>query len=88
MRFEHDGSNWTLSYSLDADFRGLRLARPLLDGAMAALRAREGRPIALLAWVKPDNAASLQTFRGLGFQESRSSHQGVDCHRFELHLVD
>jgi hypothetical protein len=55
---------------------------------MAALRAREGRPIALLAWVKPDNAASLQTFRGRGFQESRSSHQGVDCHRFELHLVD
>jgi len=88
VRFEHDGSNWTLSYSLDADFRGLRLARPLLDGAMAALRAREGRPIALLAWVKPDNAASLQTFRGRGFQESRSSHQGVDCHRFELHLVD
>lgn len=84
VRFEREGSSWTVSYSLDAAFRGLRLARPLLDGAIAALRAEAGAPLVLVAWVKPDNAASLQTFRGMGFKESRATHQGVDCHRFEL----
>ncbi|GAB2590495.1 hypothetical protein GCM10027034_23830 [Ramlibacter solisilvae] len=87
VRFEREGSSWTVSYSLDAAFRGLRLARPLLEGAIAALRAAVPSP-ALVAWVKPDNAASLQIFRGMGFQEALASHQGVDCHRFELHLVN
>lgn len=86
VRLERDGPSWTVSYSLDPAFRGLRLARALLAGAIDALRAVASARV-LVAWVKPDNAASLQTFRGMGFEESRASHQGVDGHRFELHLV-
>ncbi len=83
MRFEHEAGAWTIGYSLDAAFRGSGLARPLLAGAIARLNGRAG-PAALEAWVKPDNAASLKTFRGLGFQESRAEHEGISCHRFEL----
>lgn len=83
VRFEHAGDTWTISYSLDAAFRGWSLARPLLAGAIAALRAT-APDVRLQAWVKPDNVASLQTFRGLGFAESRADHEGVNCHRFDL----
>lgn len=83
VRFERTGDLWTVSYSLDAAFRGLGLARPLLAAGIDALRARE--PGARIeGWVKPDNVASLQVFRRLGFAESRADHLGTECHRFEL----
>lgn len=82
-RFERGGEAWTISYSLDAGFRGWGLARPLLSGAIGALRVR--LPDARLeAWVKPDNVASLQTFRGMGFNETLAERDGMQCHRFEL----
>jgi RimJ/RimL family protein N-acetyltransferase len=82
-RFELADGRWVVGYSLDAPFRGLGLARPLLEGAMAALRARD--PAARFdAWVKPDNEASLRAFRRLGFTETRAERDGMDCHRFQL----
>lgn len=82
-RFEHTGKAWTISYSLDAAFRGWGLARPLLSGAIASLRTRI--PDARLeAWVKPDNVASLQTFRGMGFSETLAERDEMQCHRFEV----
>jgi UDP-2,4-diacetamido-2,4,6-trideoxy-beta-L-altropyranose hydrolase len=83
VRFERSNELWTISYSLDAAFRGLGLARPLLAAGIEALRARA--PGARLeAWVKPDNVASLQVFRRLGFAENEADHEGTRCHRFEL----
>lgn len=83
VRFERTGEVWTISYSLDAAFRGWGLARPLLSAATARLRARV--PDARLeAWVRPDNVASLQTFRGMGFSETLAERDGMQCHRFEL----
>jgi UDP-2,4-diacetamido-2,4,6-trideoxy-beta-L-altropyranose hydrolase len=83
VRFERSKDLWTVSYSLDAAFRGLGLARPLLAAGIDALRARD--PGARVeGWVKPDNVASMQVFRRLGFAESRADHEGTGCHRFEL----
>lgn len=79
-RFERSGPGWTISYSLDAAFRGFGLARPLLERALAGAPAGAR----LTAWVKPDNVASLKVFRGLGFAESQADHEGVRCHRFDL----
>jgi RimJ/RimL family protein N-acetyltransferase len=82
VRFDRNGALWTISYALDAALRGWKLARPLLAAGIEALRAREpGAP--LEAWVKPDNVASLQTFRGMGFAESLAERDGLQCHRFE-----
>lgn len=83
VRFERANDLWTLSYSLDTALRGLGLARPLLAAAIDALRAR-APGARLQAWVKPDNVASLQVFRRLGFAESRADHEGTPCRRFEL----
>jgi UDP-2,4-diacetamido-2,4,6-trideoxy-beta-L-altropyranose hydrolase len=83
VRFERSKDLWTVSYSLDAAFRGLGLSGAMLAAGIDALRARE--PGARIeAWVKPDNVASLQVFRRLGFAESRAGHEGTECHRFEL----
>jgi UDP-2,4-diacetamido-2,4,6-trideoxy-beta-L-altropyranose hydrolase len=83
VRFDRTDDAWTISYALDAAFRGWKLARPMLEAAIAALRARE--PAARLdAWVKADNVASLQTFRGMGFAEVLAERDGVPCHRFGL----
>ncbi|HEY8049495.1 MAG TPA: UDP-2,4-diacetamido-2,4,6-trideoxy-beta-L-altropyranose hydrolase [Ramlibacter sp.] len=83
VRFEKRGAHWVIGYSIDAAFRGCGLARPLLAGTMAALQQHD--PAARFeAWVKPDNGASLRTFRGLGFAEVRVEREGIDCHRFEL----
>lgn len=83
VRFDRVDGAWTISYALDAAFRGWKLARPMLEAAIEALRTRE--PAARLdAWVKPDNVASLQTFRGMGFAEVLAERDGVTCHRFGL----
>ena len=83
VRFERTNDLWTVSYSLDAAFRGLGLARPMLAAGIDALRARE--PGARIeGWVKPDNVASLQVFRRLGFGEGLADQAGTECHRFEL----
>jgi RimJ/RimL family protein N-acetyltransferase len=83
VRFQLADGRWVIGYSIDAAFRGIGLARPLLEGAMAALR-RHDPQARFDAWVKPDNGASLRTFRGLGFAERRAAREGLECHRFEL----
>jgi UDP-2,4-diacetamido-2,4,6-trideoxy-beta-L-altropyranose hydrolase len=82
-RFQRAEGRWVIGYSIDPALRGIGLARALLSGALAALREQD--PAARFdAWVKPDNGASLRTFRGLGFSERRVAREGIECHRFEL----
>jgi UDP-2,4-diacetamido-2,4,6-trideoxy-beta-L-altropyranose hydrolase len=57
---------WTISYLVAPDWRGQRLAVPLLAVAIQQLRA-EGRTEPLLALVKLSNVASLKAFEALGF---------------------
>jgi UDP-2,4-diacetamido-2,4,6-trideoxy-beta-L-altropyranose hydrolase len=82
IRFERAGDSWTVSYSLDIAFRGIGLAASLLAAGIEQLRARE--PGARIeGWVRPDNVASLQVFRRLGFVESRADYEGAECHLFK-----
>lgn len=70
--------------SLGAAFRGRRLSRPALVAACRALRQERG-PVTVVAHVRPDNAASLATFRSAGFEPAGSEHvKGCESLRLEL----
>ena len=57
---------WTISYLVAPEWRGQRLAAPILAAAIQQLRA-EGRIEPLLALVKLSNGPSLRAFESLGF---------------------
>lgn len=57
---------WTISYLVAPNWRGQRLAVPLLAAALKQLRA-EGHHQPLLALVKSSNIASLRAFESLEF---------------------
>ncbi|HET8747201.1 MAG TPA: UDP-2,4-diacetamido-2,4,6-trideoxy-beta-L-altropyranose hydrolase [Ramlibacter sp.] len=86
VRFEREETHWVISYSLDTAFRGWGHGPRLLAGALEALRQRFG-PVQVQGWVRRDNAASLQVFRRLGFEESRVERDGAPCHLFRRHLT-
>jgi RimJ/RimL family protein N-acetyltransferase len=83
VRFERGAEGWLIGYSLDAAFRGWNHGGRLLSGAIEVLRARFGA-VGLQAMVKPENTASLRTFRALGFRERMLDRQGTACYCFEL----
>jgi spore coat polysaccharide biosynthesis predicted glycosyltransferase SpsG/L-amino acid N-acyltransferase YncA len=67
VRFTAEPGRWRLSYSLDPAARGQGLGRALVQRGLRALTGRG--PDLVLAEVKPDNLASLHTFRRLGWSE-------------------
>jgi UDP-2,4-diacetamido-2,4,6-trideoxy-beta-L-altropyranose hydrolase len=64
VRLERDGEAWEISYSLAADFRGMKLAHRLL----AATLPDDAGAKHLVARVKPGNMASVKVFERLGFE--------------------
>jgi RimJ/RimL family protein N-acetyltransferase len=68
VRFTAEPGRWRLSYSLDPAARGQGLGRALVQRGLRALTGRG--PDLVLAEVKPDNLASLHTFRRLGWSEA------------------
>lgn len=73
-----------IGVSLDARFRGQRLAAEAVAAACRALRA-DGRTMPIIAHVRPENAASLAAFRGAGFDLAGTSRIGdVEAVRLEL----
>jgi len=74
---------WEIGYSLDASFRGLGVASPLLAGAIDALRAVTA-PAPVVGRVKPDNELSARTFRALGFEEQDGADQRGNFMMFTL----
>ncbi len=74
-RFQRDGDEMKIAYSLDARFRGRswggELVRLGLQEALHRFRCEAGsrRPIRFTALVKEDNSASVAIFRKLGFAE-------------------
>lgn len=67
VRFQRVGAVWELHYSLDPRVRGRKLSRPLLESATAALRTDLGRPLRLVAKVRPENKISSAALRSVGF---------------------
>ena len=89
IRFERDAAcePWWLSYSLDAAFRGLGLARVLVQQGMQQLGHHTAQTGIVRAFVKTDNRASLKTFVALSFSETRTTHQGHDVYCFHKPLT-
>ncbi len=69
VRFENNGSEWELHYSLASAFRGRRLASKMLGTAIDALRKHSARG-QVFGRVKRDNDRSSKVFRSLGFDET------------------
>ena len=72
---------WWISYSLDISFRGLGLARELVQQGLIQLANKKLHAHTVKAFVKISNTASLKTFENLSFARSTTAHQGrtVSC---------
>jgi UDP-2,4-diacetamido-2,4,6-trideoxy-beta-L-altropyranose hydrolase len=81
VRFDFNGEEATIDYSLDVLVRGRGWASKLLRLGIEAIN--KSRPTLLNAFVKQDNIASLATFISLGFLE-KDMKTGVGMH-FQLH---
>lgn len=69
IRFERDGdNNWLLGYSIDARFRGKGFGKLLLKLGLEEMDKDQHSKV--VAYVKPDNLASIRVFKSLGFQEA------------------
>jgi UDP-2,4-diacetamido-2,4,6-trideoxy-beta-L-altropyranose hydrolase len=66
VRFGRSGSEWEVHYSVDALCRGVGLAKPMLEAAIANLRSDEAGAL-VFGRVKEDNRLSRRVFEGLGF---------------------
>lgn len=67
---------WWISYSLDITFRGLGLARELIQLGLIQLANKKLHAYTVKALVKTNNTASLKTFKNLSFARSTIAHQG------------
>ncbi len=88
IRFERetDTDTWWLSYSLDAAFRRLGLARVLVEQGVHHLSRHTAGRGRVKALVKTDNLASVKTFVALSFSDTRMDHQGHAVHCFHTSL--
>ena len=91
VRFDIDGPRATINYSLDAAFRGRRLATASVSKAIAAFRAEHAEITTLIAYVKPDNPASCRVFARLNFEEDgfdgkmRANRYHIDLTKRAVH---
>lgn len=68
VRFDMDASQAAVSISLTVPYRGLGLARLILEDAISLLRSTRPEIETLVAWVKADNVASCAFFESAGFE--------------------
>jgi RimJ/RimL family protein N-acetyltransferase len=62
-----------ISLSVAADFRGQGLASRLIDAACAVCAEQWGS-VTVLAYIRPENAASVRAFGRAGFGEPHKTH--------------
>lgn len=83
VRFDVDGSECEISYSLGRIFRGRGMAGVLLLAAIEEWHERTGLDKGMLfVLTKEDNVASQRTLLTLGFEESEDERQGVKRYRY------
>ena len=87
VRFDIAGSEATINYSLDAAFRGRGLATRSMHRAIAIFFEQHEYVTALVAFVKPDNAASCRVFEKLNF-ELDSFDSKMQANRYRMHLAE
>ena len=74
---------WWISYSLDHSFRGIGLARELIQLGLMQLANKKLHAYRVKALVKTNNTASLKTFKNLSFARSTVVHQGQTVFCFQ-----
>ncbi|RMH20462.1 MAG: GNAT family N-acetyltransferase [Gammaproteobacteria bacterium] len=84
VRFEYESESWRMSYSMAAPYRGLGLARRMLDVAIDQFLSEVG-PCMVFGEVKPANKASRQLLKSLGFSEQYIRQHGHM--RYEKHFL-
>jgi len=83
IRFQQEGKEYTVDYSLDILVRGRDWAKILLQKGVDALHAEP--PSTLKAVVKRDNTASAKVFSGFGFSE-QANDKNEFCRYFQFPL--
>jgi len=66
VRFERTANEVVIGLSVDAGFRGKGLASQLISQA-CQLCCQQWQPGAIIAYIKPDNQASIRSFERAGF---------------------
>ena len=87
FRFDSDGSEATINYSLAAVFRGRGLATESMMRAIAAFHNDHAQVTSLVAFVKPDNVASCRVFEKLHF-ELDGFDKDLQANRYRIDLAD
>lgn len=82
IRFESEDDHWTCGITLDANFRGRRLATLVLRMGIEYFLAQ--RPHASIdAWIKPENEASRRTFSEAAFVfAGNTTYRNVSAERW------
>jgi UDP-2,4-diacetamido-2,4,6-trideoxy-beta-L-altropyranose hydrolase len=80
VRFEREGLDWIISYSVAREHRNRGLAARVLDAALTKLRGEIGAAI-VVGRVRPENAASQRVFHRLQFTVSQVSGKAIEFRR-------
>ncbi|MET3900831.1 UDP-2,4-diacetamido-2,4,6-trideoxy-beta-L-altropyranose hydrolase [Devosia sp. UYZn731] len=80
VRFEREGEDWFISYSLGREFRGQGLAAPMLASALEALHSTVG-PAMVAGRVRPENIASRRVFDRLQFTAAHLDDKAIEFRR-------
>ena len=86
VRFDIDGTDATINYSLDAAFRGRGLATAIVDKAIRRFREEFAEVETIVAFVKPDNIASCRVFEKLDF-EADGFDGTMQANRYHIDLA-
>jgi len=87
FRFDIDGTEATINYSLAAAFRGRGQATESMMRAIAAFHDDHAQVTSLVAFVKPDNVASCRVFEKLHF-ELDGFDKDLQANRYRIELAD
>jgi RimJ/RimL family protein N-acetyltransferase/endonuclease IV len=68
IRFETTNGDWTISISLNREFRGKGLGVRLIETASAIFFDRHPETPRILAYIKPENKASIRAFEKAGYK--------------------
>ncbi|WP_162052372.1 UDP-2,4-diacetamido-2,4,6-trideoxy-beta-L-altropyranose hydrolase [Pontibacter pamirensis] len=86
IRFNISSEKATISYLIDADFRGQGLGLHLLQKGMQALIAQRTDVEQVEGLVQRENIASVRSFEKAGFSYGQPDKQHPEAHRFILLL--
>jgi spore coat polysaccharide biosynthesis predicted glycosyltransferase SpsG/RimJ/RimL family protein N-acetyltransferase len=83
VRFDLHDATFEIDYSVDEAFRGKGFGEMLIRHGMEAIGISEKKDLRVVGLVRPENIASCEVFRKLGFvEETPELRSGLILHRF------